>query len=143
MARTPYDVNASWDDPFERRHERRSRPRTPARFTVKIAVNLANKSAPLVGPGVVDDISPVGLRCRTKHRLSPGQPVQLLISTQELPQDLGLPKGFMGTAQVIRTNPLEDSVSEVSLKFDESLRDDINLAVFVEHFHTLSRATSA
>ncbi len=143
MARTPYDVNASWDDPFERRKERRSAIRTPVRFMIKIAVDLANKPVPLVGPGVVEEISSEGLRCRTKHRLSPGQGVKVAISTSELPADLGLPKRFVGGAHVIRTSMLPDSVSEVALKFDERLRDDIHLAVFVEHMQTVSRAASA
>jgi hypothetical protein len=143
MARTPYDINASWDDPFERRQERRAVARIPAKFKIKIAVDLANKSTPLVGSGVVDDISPEGLRCRSKHRLSPGQSVRIMITTGSLPTDLGLPKRFLGGAQVVRTNQTHDDVSEISLRFDDALRDDIHLAVFIEYLQHSSRAASA
>ena len=143
MPRTPYDVNASWDDPYERALERRAVARTPIRFKIKIAVSLANKPAPLVGPAVVCDISPTGLRCWTKHRLAPGQPVRLSLPTRDCPAELGLPKKFLGGAQVVRSNFVENEVSDLALRFDEDLRDDIHLAVFVEHLTTLARTASA
>jgi hypothetical protein len=142
MPRTPYDVNASWDDPFERRTERRVAPRVPARFTVKIGVKLAHKRAPLVGPGIVDEVSSIGLRCRTKHRLAPGQSVQLYISTKAFPPELALPKAFFGQAQVVRATLAEEDVSHVALRFDEALRDDIHLAIFVDHLHSLARTAN-
>lgn len=143
MPRTPYDLNASWDDPFDRPKERRKASRTASRFQVKIAVTLTNKPVPLVGPGIVQDISATGLRCRTKHRLAPGQPVTLQLPTSSSPSELGLPKKFFGGAQVVRSRLGSDGVSEVAIRFDEDLRDDIHLAVFVDHLGTLARAASA
>ncbi len=143
MARTPYDVTASWDDPFERPKERRTVARAQARFKVKIAVNLANKPAPLVGPGVVCDISATGLRCRTKHRLAQGQAIRLFVPTKGFPTDLGFPKSFLGGAQVVRTKSMDDGVFEVAVRFDEDLRDDIQMAVFVDHLHSLAPAANA
>lgn len=143
MARTPYDVNASWDDPYERRNERRQVGRTPVNLKIKIAVDLANKPAPLVGPGVVDDISPTGLRCRTKHSLTAGQFVKIQIPTKDMPSELGLPKGFIGAAQVTRAEQRDGGICEVAVRFDEDLRTDIHLAIFVEHLQTMGRVASA
>ena len=143
MPRTPYDVNASWDDPYDRPKERRHASRASSRFQVKIAVALANKESPLVGPGVVHDISVSGLRCRTKHRLAPGQPITLLVPTSNFPSEMGLPKKFLGGAQVVRSKLGPDGVSEVALRFDEDLRDDIQLAVFVDHLSSLARTATA
>ena len=143
MPRTPYDVDASWDDPFERVAERRAVARVHAPIRVKIAVNLAHKRAPLVGPGVVEDISPVSFRCRTKQRVAPGQSVRVYISTKGFPPDLGLPKSFLGGAQVVRSNELHDGVYEVAMRFDEDLRDDILLSVFVEHLQSVAKPANA
>jgi hypothetical protein len=126
-----------------RARERRAVARTPARFKIKIAVTLANKPAPLVGPALVHDVSTESLRCHTKHRLSPGQSVRLSIPTSTHPPQMGLPKKFLGSALVVWSNALDSGVYDVALRFDEDLRDDIQLAVFVEHLQSVARTANA
>lgn len=138
--RIRYDLEAEWDDPCEPRAsavEKRVAPRAQAKFHIKISLNLVNKPRPLVGPGLVENISAAGLFCRTKHRLSPGQWVSLYLPTKVCPPEMGLPPVFMGDGEVIRTLPLDERVQQTAFRFDEALAEDIQLAIFVDYLQTL------
>ena len=83
MPDTPfYDVNAVWDDPFDRQPERRATARFEVRLKIKIALKVEESEKPLVGVGRVRNISTEGLYCLTKHRLTSGDEVTLQFFTQ-------------------------------------------------------------
>lgn len=140
--RAKYDVDAHWEDPCEPHAEKRVSPRARASFHVKIAVDLVNKPRPLVGPGLVDNMSTAGLFCRTKHRLAPGQWVKIHIPTEMCPPEMGLPPAFLGSAEVIRTLPEDGRVSRTALRFDERLASDIQLAIFVDYLQSLGQVAT-
>ena len=138
-----YNVDAEWDDPFEHLKDRRASTRCTEEFKIKIAVQVANHSEPLVGQAMVQNISLCGLFCRTKHHLTVDQKVQLAIYTEDYPTDQPLPRKFIGTAKVIRLKVLEDDLQEVGLKFGNDLAEDMNFTLFIENLRTLSGLKTA
>jgi len=136
--RQRYDTHAQWDDPFEKTEERRHAPRHAESFRIKIGVQMDENPKPLVGPGLVQDISVSGLRCRTKHRVQVGQRVKVSIPTKEFPDSTGLPLGFQGDAQVVRTYIDDPGISQISIRFEDELAADMNFAHFIEQLPRLS-----
>lgn len=138
--RQPYDIEATWDDPTERPPERRHAKRIPTHVAVKLALVVAEKSQPLVGQGIADNISVSGMYCRSKHSVAAGQPVEVYINLRECPRSMGLPRALMGSGHIIWVKPEGEKVLGTAIRFDEDLSDDINLAIFVDYLGTLVRA---
>lgn len=136
--RTPYDVDAAWDDPFERANDRRAATRCRAAFLIKIAAHVPESKTPLVGPGRIEDLSIYGLRCVTKHRLTQGEVVQVAIPTKEFPEASNMPRSFVGSARVIRIAMQDDAHSVVSLQFDAEFASDMNFTLFWDYLNALS-----
>ncbi|PCJ56186.1 MAG: hypothetical protein COA73_12720 [Candidatus Hydrogenedentota bacterium] len=136
--RVQYDTDAKWDDPFDKPEERRNAQRHPESFRIKLGVQLKEHPKPLVGPGVVQDISISGLRCRTKHNVQVGQILKVSIPTKEFPDTIGLPIGFVGDAHVVRTFADDPGVNQICIHFDEELATDMNFAHFIDQLPTLS-----
>lgn len=136
--RTKYDINAEWDDPFEHQEDRRESNRCVENFNIKIAVQMANHADLLVGAGVVQNISQTGLSCRTKHRLTVGQDIQLSIHTEGYTNNQPLPRKFLGTAKVIRANSIEDGVQEVGVEFGSDLSENMSFTLFIENLRNAS-----
>ncbi len=137
--RIHYDTQALWDDPTERQAERRQAGRTGAHLHVKIAVRVAERPQPLVGPGIADNLSIVGMYCRSKHTLSPGQAVEVYLSLKDCPREMGLPRALVGPGQVVWVKPEGDKVLGTAIRFGEELADDINLALFVDYLGSLEK----
>jgi hypothetical protein len=139
MARNvKYDIDAEWDDPYERARERRKTPRCTTSFMMKIAVRTSESASPLVGPARIQDVSTTGVRCLTKHKLAPGENVQVAVPTGEFPDLRGLPKAFVGTARVVRSQRVDDAHSMLSMKFGPEIAEDMDFSVFWDHLNTLS-----
>lgn len=137
--RQQYNVDAIWDDPFDRPPDNRSSSRFDIRIKIKIAVQLANKSAPLVGVGLVRNISTEGVYCMTKHRLSVGQEVKLLFLADRLPSDSGVSRKIVGTGKVVRVEPPDsENRSHVAIKFDKDLGESIEFSIFSDYLRSIS-----
>jgi hypothetical protein len=140
--RIQYDLDAVWDDPTERQADRRQAVRVETHLSVKIAVRVPEQPQALVGPGIVDNISVMGMYCRSKHTLSPGQAVEIYIPLKDCPRDMGLPRALMGTGRVVWLKAAGDKVLGTAIRFDPELADDIHLAIFVDYLGTLSKANT-
>lgn len=133
-----YDINATWDDPYERGKDKRVARRCESKFRIKIALNLASNESPLVGPGVVTDVSIGGLRCITKHRLTPGQAVQVLVPTESFSSNGKFPESFLGNGLVKRVDRIDDAKSFVALQFDRKLSGSVEWGEFVDFLDSIS-----
>jgi len=138
--RSPYDIQATWDDPTERPADRRHVTRANSHVSVKLAIQLPEKAQPLVGQGIADNISVSGMYCRSKHTVKAGQPVEIYINLRDCPRSMGLPRALMGSGHIVRVQPEGEKVLGTAIRFDEDLSDDINLAIFVDYLGNLARA---
>ena len=130
--KSKYDIDAEWDDPFERKGERRFAERCPERFVIKIGVKVPEHEKILAGSGLIQNVSQLGMLCRTKHQLRAGQEVQLSIPTEDYSAGNSFPLQFLGTAQVSRLKPLEGSVVEAAFIFGSDLSEDMSFSLYIE-----------
>ena len=133
-----YDINASWDDPSERVKESRLDRRCTADFKIKIALDLPTHKNPLVGPGMIKDISAGGIRCITKHRLSPGQAVKVLIPTDMFSNDGQFPKSFLANGLVKRVDRMDETKSSVAIQLERKLSQSADWGDFVGFLDSIS-----
>ena len=140
---TPYNVDAAWIDPSERKSELRVSSRSKSRFLITIKVRHEPTGKNLVGPGKVFDISGDGVLVVTKHELRQGQPVSLAISTEFCAESLGLPAEFTGPGHVVRVSEIEDRRSLVAIRFAQPLRDNLEFAAFIEYARSLGDVMTA
>ena len=139
MPDTPsYDVNAIWDDPFDRPPERRAEVRFEIRLKIKIAVEVSDSDTPLVGIARIQNISTQGVYCLTKHRLTVGEEVRLQFFTRGCPTDSGIAKQIYGTGRVVRVDPVDKRRSKVALQFDKNLSENIEFAIFADYLRSVS-----
>ncbi len=139
MPDTPnYDVNAVWDDPFDRPPERRSESRFDIRLKIKIAVKVADSDKLFVGIARVRNVSTQGVYCLTKHQLKVGQEVKLQFFTQGCPTDSGVSALIYGTGRVVRVDPVDRRRSNVAINFDKDLSENIEFAIFAEYLKSVS-----
>jgi hypothetical protein len=141
--RVAYDIDASWEDPTKKMSDSRIAKRCSESFRIKIGVETPDDSRPLVGPGVVQNISTNGLCCLTKHRLKNGQKTMLFIPTEDFPNDRDLPSSFFGEAEVIRIDLRDNEPSKVALEFTGTLTGDMAFIQFIDHLHGLSSMKSS
>ncbi len=138
MAR--YDVNAVWDDPFERSADRRAAVRFELKVRVSITVESQEHRHRLVGPGAIRNISSTGAYLITKHALKEGQRVLIAIPTVEKPVDLLLPEAFVGPAEVIRVESDEENRVRAALRFADELVQNLEFAMYMRHLKALHGA---
>lgn len=131
-----YDINAQWDDPYERRPEARSVGRFSAKFRVKVYVQTSRGN--LVGPGLVQDLSISGISVITKHELKRGQRVTIKIPTTLCPESMGMPRAFTGQADTVRIKDLGDKKSLVAFKFLPELAENMEFVVFLDYLGSIS-----
>ena len=93
---TRYDVNAAWDDPFERRVERREEKRAGVPLEINISVERSGLGVARTRKAAVKDISLSGIQVATDEKLIPGQLVGLTIPTTLCRENLCLPEAFVG-----------------------------------------------
>ncbi len=133
-----YDIDAVWDDPFDRPPERRAEARFEVKLKFKIAVNVADNEKPLVGVGRVIKISTQGVYCLTKHRLRVGQEVKLQFFSQGCPTDSGVARQLFGTGRIVRIDSVDERRSNVAIQFDECLSENIEFAIFADYLKSIS-----
>jgi len=144
MQRRPrYDIDAQWDDPFEHREEHRGAERFSFALKVTIAAVDQSSGQRLVGPGLTQNLSLAGACLRTKHRLVPGQQVEVSFPTAMCPDTMYLPQSFVGPAQVKRVTELSGRLREVALRFDDSLAQNIEFGMFIDHLLAISSVMHA
>ena len=136
--RKSYDIEAEWDDPSEKIEDKRGCPRADSSLRVKLGVQYAGQPRPLVGSGLMLDISASGMNCRTKHRVKPGQRILVSIPTKELPESMSLPKRFSGNAEITRVTKEDGTISQVAMKFGEEIANDMNFVLFMDQIHLQS-----
>ena len=136
-----YDINAEWDDPYERQAERRTVRRFPAKYKVRISVPLENQQGQLVGVSVVRDVSLRGILVQTKHELAVGQRIKLAIPTKGCTPDMMMPRSFWGMVDV-RHLRVSGADTLVGLVFGEEFLQDMDFARFIEYLQSLSSVMS-
>ena len=137
-----YDVNAQWDDPFERPSERRASSRYKSKFEISLSVDDPEKGR-LVGPALARNISVHGAKVITKHKLQVGQSVTVAIPTDLCPASMGLPKAFMGTGEVIRVEASDERKMLAAISFGDTFTGNMEFAVFVEYLRSISTVLSS
>ena len=137
-----YDVNAEWDDPFERTSERRASSRYKSKFKISLSVDDPEKGR-LVGPALARNISVHGAKVITKHKLKVGQSVTVAIPTDLCPASMGLPKAFMGTGEVIRAEASDEGKMLAAISFGDNFTGNMEFAVFVEYLYSISAVLSS
>ena len=136
--KSKYNIDAKWDDPYERQEERRSRDRCAEEFRIKLGVRVQGHKNLLVGPALVLNVSQSGMLCKTKHNLRIGQEVHLSISTKEYSKGKDFPLKFLGTGSVTRIEAVEGNVSEVALDFGVDLSEDMSFSLFIEALQSIA-----
>ncbi len=132
-----YDVNVAWDDPFDHLANRRESERFDFRIKMSIAVEQAGTRSRLVGPGIVRNISLSGASLVTKHALAPRQRITLAIPTKRFKVAECLPAYFMGTADVIRVEPRDDSTIRAAIRFGDSFTQNMDFSVFIRELYAV------
>lgn len=143
MNRPRYDLNATWDDPFERRADRRSSPRVRTEFRSELSVRAEHARGRFVGPALVQNLSLTSLCTITKHALQPGQRVELRFATDALDVDDVLAEEFRAECRVLRVEPMDGRRNIVVLALPKSLTDDMEFARFFRQIETPSRPALA
>jgi hypothetical protein len=138
-----YNVNAVWDDPYDRSENRRESERFDFRIKISIAVEQTGTRSRLVGPGIVRNLSLTGAYLVTKHHLVPGQRITLAIPTKRFPVAEILPAYFMGTADVIRVEHREDGTIRAAIKFGEVFTQNMDFSVFVRSLQAVRQTLAA
>lgn len=141
--RMAYDVNAPWDDPCEKKDERRIASRAHSQFKITVTVERTSTALQLVGPGLVKDLSDTGVLMLTKHQLHAGQQVTLIIPTNFCPDSMGMPEAFLGPAEVIRVKPVDERRNLSALHFGPALSNNMEFAVFLEYLRSVSAMMTA
>jgi len=135
-----YNVNAKWDDPYDHPDDRRGADRFDFRIKLSIAVGMDGSRSRLVGPGIVRDISLTGACLVTKHKLVEGQRITVAIPTKRYPVAECLPAYFMGTADVVRVEPRDESSIRVAIKFGDAFAQNMDFSVFIRSLQAVRHA---
>ncbi len=138
-----YDVDAAWDDPFERREDRRTASRFDLPFKVSIAVDGPEHKGRFIGPGLTLNMSVSGVAVKTKHSLEPGQHVNLSIPTHMCPNSMFFPEAFVGPAEVIRVVPQDERRRTAALQFGDTFANSMDFARFVGFLETAAESIGA
>ncbi len=82
-------------------------------------------------PALSRDISRSGVACTTQHRVSIGDRVRVMLSTQGSPHAMALPERISGHARVVRIERKNSSTRLVALRFDEEMAGSMELGFFM------------
>lgn len=132
-----YNVDAAWDDPYDHKEDRRQDDRFDFRIKLSIEVEHQGQKSRLVGPGIVRNLSPSGAWFVTKHHLEPGQRVTVAIPTKRFAVAECLPAYFMGSAEVVRVEPRDESTIRAAIRFGESLTQNMDFAMFIQSLRSI------
>jgi len=133
-----YDVNVTWDDPFERPVERRGGKRFNFKARVNITAERDGNSHHIVGPGLIRNMSQSGMYLVTKHRLKPSQWVTLTIPTKHVRDIMCVPEAFVGPAEVVRVEGDREGRSNVALRYGGALTSNMEFVLFLEQLENMA-----
>lgn len=138
-----FDTNVAWDDPTERRTERRAADRFHVPLRVSLIADVPGRKGRLVGPGKIHDLSMSGAALVTKHKLAPDARVDVSFPTDMCPDAMCLPEEFAGTARVIRSTDRGNGKSDVALAFGDALAENIQFAMYIDLLRNVAPAMKA
>lgn len=90
-------------------------------------------NAPVIGPAFTHDISLGGACLTTRHSLRAGQVVDVVIPTEGIPRELGLPDELSGRAVVCRVETDTRETHRVSMAFLPALANSMELAFLMAY----------
>jgi PilZ domain-containing protein len=140
---TLFQGNAAWVDPYGPTTERRATVRVAWHAKVDRDVAAPEMKGHFVGPGIVQDISERGILVTTKHKLQPGQVVQVAIPVNTGFEQTLLPERFAGAATVLRVRRTSQGVDTVALRFGEPLINDLEFAGYIQQLRYTQETTPA
>lgn len=106
-------------------------PRVLSGAQVMIRVPDPSLNGSAVGSGYTRNLSIGGVSLYTRHRLVPGQRVQVSIPMEREAYQLDLPLHFDGFGTVVRANPIDARFLAVALRFDSTLSSDEAYATYL------------
>lgn len=136
--RKRYDIHAEWDDPFERKTDRRLSRRWKSNFTFSVTVDDGRAKRRMVGPAVLLNASMGGGLALTKHDLRKGQRVLSSFPTDFCPESMGMPREFQGHAEVMRVEAVDERKRLVGLRFGPAFTENMEFGVFMEYVQSIS-----
>lgn len=139
--RKSYDIHAEWDDPFERRTDRRQYGRCKSNFKLSVTTDNGQAKGRMVGPAVLLNVSVGGALALTKHDLRAGQRVRVSFPTDFCPDSMGMPREFLGHAEVMRVGAVDERKWLVGLRFGPAFTENMEFAVYMEYVQSISSVT--
>jgi len=126
-----YEVNASWDDPYERLKNRRRAVRARACLPVRVEAHNGGERR-LIGTGLSENLSYNGMALLTRYPLALSEKVWVSIPTDAYTHDLFLPAEFEGEGEVVRVETTGEGQHRVALRFGSQFTENMEFAVFAE-----------
>lgn len=111
--------------------DRRERPRYPSGSQIMLRVPDPARNGSVVGSGYTRNLSIGGASLYTRHRLEPGQRVQVSIPMEREEYEPELPAHFDGMATVLRANPIDARFTAIAVRFDATLSEDEAYAAYI------------
>jgi len=127
-----YDVDSTWDDPFDYLEERRGHPRFDSRLTLSASREVDGLR--IVGPVKLHNLSLGGYFGVTKHAVEPDEIIVTRFETSMCPDHLCLPSDFTGSARVVRVR-VDGRRRFFGVVLSNTLCDNMEFAVFIEYLH--------
>jgi hypothetical protein len=115
--------------PFQ---ERREAERYTITFKLSVGANAREGAGSSVFPGEVLNISRAGVLVETTYPLVCSESITLAISTDQCPEDMRMPRAFVGGAVVTRVQSIGGGRYLVGLRFEESLVQGTEFIMFTE-----------
>lgn len=143
MAVYVFDTNVAWDDPTERREDRRRAERFHVPLRVSLTADAPARAGRLVGPGKITNLSMTGAAMVTKHKLAPEARVDVTFPTEMCPDAMCLPQEFAGSARVVRSVDRGNGKSDVALAFGDALTENIQFAMYIDLLRNVAPAMKA
>ena len=115
--------------PFQ---ERREAERYTITVKLSVGANAREGAGSTVFPAEALNISRTGALIETIHPLVCSQSITLAIPTDQCPEDMRMPRAFVGGAVVTRVQSIGGGRYLVGLRFEESLVQGTEFIMFTE-----------
>ena len=113
-------------------HERREAERYTITFKLSMTVDAAEGDLPSISSAEVLNISHVGALVETNQPLLPSQLITLTIPTDQCPEEMSMPRAFVGRAVVMRCERFGGGRYLTGLRFGESLTQSMEFIMFTD-----------
>ena len=132
----PLNTGASESPTSQKGRERRQAERYDVNFKLSISSGNPSGIGLLVEPAEVKNISRLGALMRARRAVHPDQKIVLAIPTEQCPDSMGLPKAFVGPAEVVRAEETVERKCLVALRFSEAISQNRDFAGFMDFIKT-------